>query len=110
MDFLTPKLTQSSHNIIHIDFSNIEVPENIKKTRVRVSDIKESFADVIYQQGQGVACGSLAMKIYNSDEHTDYSPQEVELIKQCAKVLTTPAICDGIHAAIDRAMQTPTSK
>lgn len=92
---------------MHINFSRIEVPEGIRKNRVRVTDIKEGFANLVYNQGQGVACGALALKIYNSDDNTDYTPQEVELIKRLSSILATPAMNDGILAAIDAASVHP---
>lgn len=92
---------------MHINFTRIEVPEGIKKDRVRVTDIKEGFADLVYNQGQGVACGALALKIYHSDDNTDYTPQEVDLIKRISSILATPAVNDGILAAIEKASAQP---
>lgn len=85
-----------------IDFTKIEVPENLAKTRVAVVDIKESFADVIYQRGTGVACGALALKIYRSTPETEYDDREVELITALASRLLTPATIDGIKNAIHK--------
>lgn len=87
-----------------INFTKIEVPENLAKTRVRVMDIKEAFADVIYQRGTGIACAEIAHKIYNSNERTEYNEREVQLIQSLAQQLLTPAVIDGINAAIGNAM------
>lgn len=85
-----------------IDFTKIEVPENLAKTRVRVMDIKEAFADVIYRNGQGIACHNLAFKIYNSNADTDYEEREVKLMQALAEQLLTPAVMDGLNDAIDK--------
>lgn len=92
-----------------INFEKIEVPENLAKTRVQVVNIKEAFADAIYQRGTGIACHSLALKIYNSDGATEYNEREVQLISTLAQSIVTPAVMDGITEAIKRG-QTPQTK
>lgn len=83
-----------------IDFSKISVPCNIAGTKVQIMDIKEAFADVVYQRGAGIACHALALKIYNSKGETDYEPKEIEIIKQLAQTFLTPSVMDGILNAI----------
>ena len=85
-----------------IDFGKIEVPENLAKTRVRVMDIREPFADIIYQRGTGIACRALAVKIYNSEGATEYNEKEVELIAGLSQYLLAPAVMDGVKDAIEK--------
>lgn len=85
---------------IKIDFTHITVPENLAHTRVRIIDIKEQFADVIYQRGTGIACHALALKIYKSTPDTGYDEREVQLILALVQQLLTPAVMDAIDDAI----------
>ena len=87
-----------------INFEKVEVFTNVAKTKAAVIDIKEGFADAIYTQGQGVACHALALKIYNSKGEEEYSDKEEELISRCSE-LCTPAVMDGIQAAITKARE-----
>ncbi len=86
-----------------IDFTKISVPKNVAKTEVQVMDLKEAFADAIYNNGPGVAAANLALKIYNSDESTGYDKNEVDLMKGIAKSVLKAAAMDGVLAAIEKA-------
>ena len=84
-----------------INFEKVEVFANLAKTKATIMNIKEGFADAIYTQGQGIACHALALKIYNSKGEEEYSDKEAELISRCSE-LCTPAVMDGIQAAITK--------
>lgn len=83
-----------------LNFKNTEIFTNVAKTRCTVMDIREAFADVIYANGCGIKAHALALKIYNSDEETDFSEEEIKLIKEYSG-LCTPAVIDAIHKKIE---------
>lgn len=90
-----------------IDFTKISVPMNVAKTQVQVVNLKEAFADVVYQNGPGIAGANLALKIYNSDADTDYDEKEVQLIKNIACSCVHSSVMDGILSAINNPAPTP---
>lgn len=83
-----------------LDFTQIEIPRDLKGTHVSIADIKEDFANLIYTQGTGIACHALALKIYNGE--TEFNEKEVNLIQQLANALCTPAVADGVKKAIEK--------
>ena len=66
---------------MNLNLKEIEVFENIAKTKCVVMDIREAFADLIYARGAGIKAHALALKVFNSDENTEYTDEEIELIK-----------------------------
>ena len=82
-----------------IDFKRTEVFTNIARTQCCVMDIREPFADLIYGRGTGVKAHALALKIFNSDEKTEYTDEEIELIRKYAE-MCTPAVIDAINKQI----------
>ncbi|MBO4906219.1 MAG: hypothetical protein J5486_04170 [Bacteroidaceae bacterium] len=81
-----------------INFDSVKVYTNVSHTEFTVEDIRAAFADMIYRMGQGVAAHALALKIYNSKPDTDYSQDEVQLMKQFAGTYGTPAFIDAINS------------
>ena len=59
-------------------------------------DVRKDFADLIYQNGKGVAAHALALKIYNSTGGEEYGEEEVEMIRGYAEKLGTPMFIDAI--------------
>lgn len=79
-----------------LNLKQLEVFSNIAKTQCCVVDIREVFADLIYSRGSGIKAHALAMKLYNSDENTDYTDNEIDLIRKYSE-MCTPAIIDAIN-------------
>lgn len=76
---------------------NLKVYGDLKhETSVNV-DIKDQLAELIYQKGTGLPAYALAIKIYNSNEDTEYTEQEFALIKQYVSNFCTPIIIDAIN-------------
>lgn len=82
-----------------LNLKEIEIFENIAKTKCVVMDIREAFADLIYARGTGIKAHALALKVFNSDENTEYTEEEIELIKVYLS-MCTPAIIDAINKQI----------
>ena len=67
-----------------LNFENFTVPIGISGKNKRTGDARESFADMIYMNINGIRAHALAMKIYRSEGETEYSDDEVRLIKDVA--------------------------
>ena len=79
-----------------LNLKKVEVFTNVAKTQCVVMDIREAFADLIYARGTGIKAHALALKVYNSDEMTDYTDDEVKLIRKYTE-MCTPAVIDAIE-------------
>lgn len=85
-----------------LNFDNIEIYDNISKTTSHNQNIREDFANFLYNEGQGIAAHALAFKIFNGTPNTEFNPQEVELIRVFSRGCT-PAIIDAIIEMIAKA-------
>ncbi len=83
-----------------INFKSIKVYDSISHKKSRTADAREQFADMIYKNVGGIKAHALALKIYNSEGETEYSPEEAELIKRVAEQLCLPGFIDGLMEQI----------
>ncbi|MCS2601369.1 hypothetical protein [Bacteroides thetaiotaomicron] len=84
-----------------LNFENFTVPIGISGKNKRTGDARESFADMIYMNINGIRAHALAMKIYRSEGETEYSDDEVRLIKDVAYKLCAPNFIDGLRAQLE---------
>lgn len=80
-----------------IDFEHFSIPVGIGRSGVRMGDVRESFANVIYQAGTGIRAHSLALKIYGSKGATPYNEDEAAMIHSMAGRYCTPGFIDGLE-------------
>lgn len=80
-----------------IDFERFSIPAGIGSGEVRTGDVRESFANVIYQAGTGIRAHALALKIYRSKGGTEYDDAEEALIMSMAERYCTPGFIDGLE-------------
>ena len=71
-----------------INFAQLEVYTDIKKTNKVCADVRQQLGELLYETGSGIKLHSLALKIYNSEGETEYDAEEVNIIK--------PAFIDAI--------------
>jgi hypothetical protein len=83
-----------------IDFKNFSIKKSVASTEFIKCDVRERFADVLYKGVNGIRAHALAMKIFKSDGPTDYTYEEVMMIKRTAENFCTPAFIDGLRAQI----------
>lgn len=57
---------------------------------------------MIYLNVNGIKAHALAMKIYRSEGETEYTPEEVRLIKEVAERLCAPNFIDGLTEQIEQ--------
>lgn len=80
-----------------INFQEFSVPARIGSTIRRTGDARESVADLIYQSVAGIKAHSLAFKIYGSEGATEYSEDEVRMIKSVCDRYALPSFIDGLQ-------------
>lgn len=82
--------------MIKLNFQQFSVPTGISRKNRQTGDARESFANMLYLNVNGIRAHALAMKIYNSEGEESYSPEEVKLIKDVAEKLCAPNFIDGL--------------
>jgi len=87
--------------MVKINFKEFEMPTDITKKVMMKGDARESFANLLYTRSTGIKPHALAMKIYQSEGDTDYSDDEVQLIRQLAAQFCVPAFIDGLEIQLN---------
>ena len=64
-------------------------------------DVRETFADMIYNNVNGIKAHALALKIYESEGGVDYTDDEVKLVRVVAERLCVPGFIDGLNEQLD---------
>lgn len=85
---------------VTLNFTELPCYVDIRKQGKMNLDIKFQFANALYTQGNGIAMGALAMKIYNSDGDCEYNEQECKIILDFATHIS-PLIYDSIKDVIE---------
>lgn len=89
-----------------LNFDNIEIYDNLSKTTSHVQNIREDFANYIYNKGEGIAAHALALKIYNGTQETEFNENELNLIRMYSRGCT-PAIIDAITEMVAKSVGIP---
>lgn len=76
------------------------MPAGINGRGIRTGDARESFADIVYMNANGIRAHALAMKIYRSEGEEEFTDEEVRLITGLADRFCTPVFIDGLRAQI----------
>lgn len=82
--------------MVKLNFQQFSLPTGVSRKNRQTGDARESFADMIYLNVNGIKAHALAMKIYQSEGAVDYSPEEVKLIRDVAERLCAPNFIDGL--------------
>jgi hypothetical protein len=80
-----------------IDFEHIEVYTDLGKTQVVIANERRNLANVIYNQGQGLAFHALALKIWNGDADTEYTDEECRLMMKVVEACFAPCFIDAMR-------------
>lgn len=89
-----------------LNFQQFSVPTGISRKNRQTGDARESFANMLYLNVNGIRAHALAMKIYNSEGEESYSPEEVKLIKEVAEKLCAPNFIDGLMEQLNNQSKT----
>lgn len=84
-----------------INFKEFPIKVKMTGTEAIGTDIRESFADLIYSNVNGIKALTLAQKIYKSEGEEEFDEYEIELIKNVAENLCTAKIIDSMNAIIE---------
>lgn len=79
----------------------MQIIAGIADKNLYLQDVRESFGNVVYRMGNGIACLELARKIYNSDGDEDYTENEVNIIRKMAQTCT-PQFIESLNLMIDK--------
>ena len=84
-----------------IDFEHFNVYTSVSRKVARPMDVRETFADMIYNNVNGIKAHALALKIYESEGEADYTDDEVKLVRIVAERLCVPGFIDGLNEQLD---------
>ena len=88
-----------------IDFEHFTLYKGIDKSIKETMDVRQVFAEEMWNHAQGIAYHALALKIYNSHGETEYTDEEYQLMLHYAEYGMTPAFIDSLRALSESASQ-----
>lgn len=77
----------------------------LEKSQCQVVNARKQIANIIYSQGAGfgLAGQALSVKMWNGNNETEYTDDEVKIIKELVERTTAPCFIDAVNAAISNA-------
>lgn len=95
-----------------IELEHLEVFMTLDKNQCQVVNARKQIANIIYSQGAGLGLAgqALAVKMWNGNNDTEYTDDEVKIIKELVERTTAPCFIDAVNAAVDNATVVNESK
>lgn len=89
-----------------VKLEHLEVFMTLDKNRCQVVNARKQIANIIYSQGVGLGLAgqALAVKMWNGSDETEYTDDEVKIIKELVERTTAPCFIDAVNAAISNAV------
>lgn len=84
-----------------LNFQHFKIPTGIDRTQYRTGDARESVANMLYLNVNGIRAHALALKIYRSEGETDFTEEEVRTLRDVADTYATPAFIDGLNEQLE---------
>jgi len=84
-----------------IDFKYFRIPTGIDRSRYQTGDARESVANMLYLNVNGIRAHALAMKIYQSEVKLINTEDEVRTLIEVSNTYGTPAFIDGLKIQLD---------
>ena len=77
----------------------------LDKNQCQVVNARKQIANIIYSQGAGLGLAgqALAVKMWNGSDETEYTDEEVKIIKELVERTTAPCFIDAVNATISSA-------
>lgn len=77
----------------------------LDKNQCQVINARKQIANIIYSQGAGLGLAgqALAVKMWNGSNETQYTDDEVKIIKELVERTTAPCFIDAVNTAISNA-------
>ncbi len=88
-----------------LNFKEFDVYAGVDRRKKRQGDVRESFADIVYNTANGIRGHALALKIYNSEGGTDFTDEEVEIMRNIAGEYCLPGFIDGLNDQLEGGKQ-----
>lgn len=78
----------------------------LDKNQCQVVNARKQIANIIYSQGAGLGLAgqALAVKMWNGNGDTEYTDDEVKIIKELVERTTAPCFIDSVNTAISNAV------
>ena len=88
-----------------IELEHLEVFMTLDKNQCQVVNARKQIANIIYSQGAGLGLAgqALAVKMWNGSDETEYTDEEVKIIKELVERTTAPCFIDAVNTAISNA-------
>ena len=88
-----------------IELEHLEVFMTLDKNQCQVVNARKQIANLIYSQGAGLGLAgqALAVKMWNGNNDTEYTDDEVKIIKGLVERTTAPCFIDAVNTAIGNA-------
>lgn len=87
---------------MELNFKQFRIPTGIDMKGYRTEDARESVANMIYLNVNGIRAHALALKIYQSEGLTDFSADEINVIREVSYKYATPAFIDGLNVQLNQ--------
>lgn len=84
------------------NFETVEVYSSVDKKTCQVVNIRKEIANLVYNRGGGLGLQgiSLATKMWNGGKDTEYTEDEVSIIRNLVIVHCAPCIIEAVVAII----------
>lgn len=85
-----------------LKLEHLEVFMTLDKNQCQVVNARKQIANIIYSQGAGLGLAgqALAVKMWNGSDETEYTDEEVKIIKELVERTTAPCFIDAVNAAL----------
>ena len=83
--------------MLKINFKEFKIKVSFNSNEYVSSDLRESFADLIYTKSMGFRGLKLAEKIYQSEGEIELDEKDEELFFMVVDEICTPQIVDAIY-------------
>lgn len=89
-----------------IELEHLEVFMTLDKKQCQVVNARKQIANLIYSQGAGLGLAgqALAVKMWNGNGDTEYTDDDVKIIKELVERTTAPCFIDAMNTAISNAV------
>ena len=89
-----------------VKLEHLEVFMTLDKNRCQVVNARKQIANIIYSQGAGLGLAgqALAVKMWNGNEETEDTDDEVRIIRELVERATAPCFIDAVNDAISNSV------
>lgn len=86
----------------NLDFREFSVPTGITRQNHQVMDAREPIADLLYTRVNGIKAHRLAFKLLDSTGETEFSEEEIDVIRMAVERYCLPNVIDGLDELLNK--------